>query len=116
MANTNEKNKALETALSQIEKNFGKGAIMRLGDKVHEKIEVISSGSISFYGLYTLNKKYHYTKRFKNIIDCDDFIESNYLETLYNNKMLYKKDDGNAIISDCRKSPDNSRLFLHFVV
>ena len=31
MADRNEKSKALETALSQIEKNFGKGAIMRLG-------------------------------------------------------------------------------------
>ena len=32
MAERNEKSKALETALSQIEKSFGKGAIMRLGE------------------------------------------------------------------------------------
>lgn len=38
---------ALEAALKQIEKEFGKGAVMRLGDEVDRKIEVISSGSIS---------------------------------------------------------------------
>ena len=38
---------ALEAALKQIEKEFGKGSVMRLGDKVNEKVEVISSGSIS---------------------------------------------------------------------
>jgi recombination protein RecA len=43
-----EKNKALETALSQIEKNFGKGSVMRLGgDNKKDNIEVISSGSLS---------------------------------------------------------------------
>ena len=41
------KNKALEDAFKTIEKQFGKGSVMRLGDKVDEKIEVISSGSIS---------------------------------------------------------------------
>ena len=30
-----DKNKALETALSQIEKQFGKGAVMRLGQNEH---------------------------------------------------------------------------------
>ncbi|MBL8687220.1 MAG: recombinase RecA [Alphaproteobacteria bacterium] len=42
-----EKNKALESALSQIERAFGKGSIMRLGqnDKIVET-EVISSGSL----------------------------------------------------------------------
>ena len=38
---------ALEAALKQIEKEFGKGSVMRLGDKVNENVEVISSGSIS---------------------------------------------------------------------
>lgn len=38
---------ALEAALKQIEKEFGKGAVMRLGDEIDRKIEVISSGSIS---------------------------------------------------------------------
>jgi recombination protein RecA len=41
-----EKNKALETALSQIEKNFGKGSIMKLGDNQMEAIEATSTGSL----------------------------------------------------------------------
>ena len=47
MAENNEKRKALDVALSQIEKQFGKGSVMRLGDKVDDKVDVISSGSIS---------------------------------------------------------------------
>jgi len=39
--------KALELALSQIEKQFGKGAIMRLGDGVRFEVEVIPTGIIS---------------------------------------------------------------------
>ncbi len=38
---------ALEAAMAQIEKNFGKGSIMKLGDYEHPKIETVSSGSIS---------------------------------------------------------------------
>jgi recombination protein RecA len=38
--------KALDAALSQIEKQFGKGAMMRLGDTPHEKIPSISTGSL----------------------------------------------------------------------
>ncbi len=38
---------ALEEALKKIEKEFGKGSIMRLGDEADRKIEVISSGSIA---------------------------------------------------------------------
>ncbi len=41
-----QKKKALEIALSQIEKQFGKGAIMRLGERVSYDIEVIPSGII----------------------------------------------------------------------
>ena len=41
-----DKNKALETALSQIEKNFGKGSIMKLGDNKAEAVEAISTGSL----------------------------------------------------------------------
>ena len=42
-----DKNKALETALSQIEKTFGKGSIMKLGDTQNaESIEAISTGSL----------------------------------------------------------------------
>ncbi|HEY5535279.1 MAG TPA: recombinase RecA [Ignavibacteria bacterium] len=39
--------KSLEIALEQIEKDHGKGSIMRLGDKPSAKIDVISTGSIS---------------------------------------------------------------------
>lgn len=41
------KQKALEAAMAQIEKNFGKGSIMRFGDKKIDKMEVISTGSLS---------------------------------------------------------------------
>jgi recombination protein RecA len=43
------RNKAIEVALSQIEKQFGKGAIMRLGDRAESgTVRSISTGSISF--------------------------------------------------------------------
>ncbi len=41
-----DKKKALETALSQIEKAYGKGSIMKLGDKEHVSVEAISTGSL----------------------------------------------------------------------
>lgn len=41
-----EKLKALEATLGNIEKNFGKGSIMKLGDNAIESIESISTGSI----------------------------------------------------------------------
>ncbi|MDF7673668.1 recombinase RecA [Acetobacteraceae bacterium ESL0709] len=41
-----DKNKALEGALSQIERAFGKGSVMRLGQRPIEQVEVISTGSI----------------------------------------------------------------------
>lgn len=42
-----DKTKALDTALSQIEKQFGKGAVMRLGQKEAMKVDFISTGSLS---------------------------------------------------------------------
>ena len=42
-----EKAKALETALSQIEKQFGKGAVMKLGQDSTLNVEAISTGSVS---------------------------------------------------------------------
>ena len=42
-----DKTKALETALGQIEKQFGKGAIMRLGENVGMEVDHISTGSAS---------------------------------------------------------------------
>jgi len=41
-----EKMKALQAAMSKIEKDFGKGAIMKLGDERIENVEVIPTGSI----------------------------------------------------------------------
>ncbi len=42
-----DKNKALEAALSQIERAFGKGSIMRLGANTAMEVEAISTGSLS---------------------------------------------------------------------
>ncbi len=42
-----EKLKALEQAVAQIDRQFGKGALVRLGDKPHETIHAISTGSIA---------------------------------------------------------------------
>jgi len=42
-----EKNKALEAAISQIDENFGKGSVMKLGQKAALDVESISTGSLS---------------------------------------------------------------------
>ena len=42
-----DKKKALETAISQIEKNYGKGSIMRFGDNMPVNVEAIPTGSLS---------------------------------------------------------------------
>ncbi|GAA0540643.1 protein RecA [Saccharopolyspora subtropica] len=47
MAATPDKGKALELALAQIDKQFGKGSVMRLGEESRAPIEVIPTGSIS---------------------------------------------------------------------
>lgn len=39
--------KALEAVMAQIDKNYGKGAVMRLGDKETVKVETISTGALS---------------------------------------------------------------------
>ncbi len=44
---TEEHDKALGMALSQIEKQFGKGSIMRMGETVHMAIEAIPTGALS---------------------------------------------------------------------
>ena len=41
------KDKALEQVLNDIEKQFGKGSIMKLGDNKHMKVDVVSSGVLS---------------------------------------------------------------------
>ena len=40
------KRRALASALGQIEKQFGKGAVMRMGDRTAEAIDVVSTGSL----------------------------------------------------------------------
>ena len=39
--------KALESAIAQIERNYGKGAVMKLGDNTHLNVETVPSGSLS---------------------------------------------------------------------
>ena len=47
MAKANESDKVLSQVLADIEKQFGKGAIMKLGDDSHNEIEVSPSGSLT---------------------------------------------------------------------
>ena len=47
MAQAPDREKALELAMAQIDKNFGKGSVMRLGDEVRQPISVIPTGSIA---------------------------------------------------------------------
>ena len=42
-----DKKKALATALSQIEKDFGKGTIMKLGENAHMNVEAVPTGSLT---------------------------------------------------------------------
>lgn len=42
-----DRSKALDAALAQIDKAFGKGSVMKLGEKVHSNIQVIPTGSIA---------------------------------------------------------------------
>jgi recombination protein RecA len=44
---SSEKLKALQAAMEKIEKNFGKGSIMKMGDEVVEDVDVIPTGSIA---------------------------------------------------------------------
>ncbi|WP_026922998.1 recombinase RecA [Glycomyces arizonensis] len=47
MANPQDKGKALDLALAQIDKQFGKGSVMRLGEKPKQNIKTIPTGSIA---------------------------------------------------------------------
>ena len=47
MAKTIDKDDTLKEVLADIEKQFGKGAIMKLGEQEHKEVEVSPSGSIS---------------------------------------------------------------------
>src|SRR6478736_4079092 len=47
-ASASEREKSLDLTMSQIERRFGKGAIMRLGEhRAHDKVESIPTGSIA---------------------------------------------------------------------
>ena len=46
-AQASDKKKALQTALAQIEKNFGKGTVMRLGDRPEMNVDAIPTGSLA---------------------------------------------------------------------
>ncbi len=47
MANRDDKQKALEAALGQIEKQYGKGTVMKLGDTSGMQVEAVPTGSLS---------------------------------------------------------------------
>ena len=47
MANAQDREKALETALAQIDRQFGKGSVMRLGSEERAPVEVIPTGSVA---------------------------------------------------------------------
>ena len=42
-----EREKALDMALSQIERQFGEGAVMKMGERGQMKVEAVSSGSLA---------------------------------------------------------------------
>src|SRR5215203_3802129 len=42
-----DRNKAMAAAVSQIERQFGKGSIMRMGDEEHRKVASISTGALA---------------------------------------------------------------------
>ena len=47
MAENENRQRALEDALKKIEKSYGKGAVMKLGEKVDTQIQTVSSGSLA---------------------------------------------------------------------
>ncbi len=49
MSKTMNKERAVESAMNQIERQFGKGAIMKLGSQPIQKVPVIPTGSLSLW-------------------------------------------------------------------
>ena len=47
VTNADDRKKALEAAMAQIEQQFGQGAVMRMGDKAHVEIETIPTGALT---------------------------------------------------------------------
>ena len=46
-AASQDREKALDLALAQIDKNYGKGSVMRLGEEARQPIEIIPTGSVA---------------------------------------------------------------------
>lgn len=51
MSSLTDRRAALDMALRQIEKQFGKGSVMKLGESTNSQIETISSGSLPYHFL-----------------------------------------------------------------
>ena len=67
------KQKALEVALGQIERQFGKGSVMRLGDSdVSHDVQAISSGSLGLDIALCLHEStsYFYKLKIVWLVDC----------------------------------------------
>ena len=47
VAPADDKKRAIETAMSQIEKMYGKGSIMRLGDQTNLSVDIVPTGSLA---------------------------------------------------------------------
>ena len=66
-----EREKALNDALKLIEKDFGKGSIMRLGERAEQKVQVMSSGSLALdiaLGCWWLSKRSDHRNLWSRII------------------------------------------------
>ncbi len=68
MAATADREKALATALQQIEKQHGKGSIMRLGEQETVKIAAIPTGSVALD--VALGVANGMPQRTRNLVDC----------------------------------------------
>ena len=59
--------KALQAAMAKIEKDFGKGSIMKLGDQNIENVEVIPTGSIGSRS---------YTAKWSSLVSAEDIVQA----------------------------------------
>ena len=70
MASAADREKALETALAQIDRQFGKGSVMRLGSDERAPVEVIPTGSVAL-DVYEEEAQLFFEDRSSEIIDDD---------------------------------------------
>ena len=85
---------ALANAMGKIEKSYGRGAIMKLGDEVVENVEVVPTGSIALN--YALGVG-GYPKGIAAIIDAEHAFDRFYAENLgvdINNLLISQPDNG----------------------